>query len=289
MLIPCEQPHLACELPTTSTGVLCVVHPLAVSSGAGLLVLQSLLRRTSQNTPESLMKVFLANPSVFPFAIEGRSSFVDGQKCTLVNAAPTGIFGDASGTVRVNTTPASVLFTLICGCTRLGHASRKFASAPRCAEVNELPERLTFFMTVLGPVKARWFGTGALAGLATAFILSVCGSAVAAQRDVSVISILFGTLIGFLATFIPGILGGIFVAAGCIAGQRVMRAAGSSTNQIGLVSSLSGAVCALCSFYLFWALPFSVPYPFATAVISGIFVGCASLLMTGNMTLGRKK
>lgn len=155
--------------------------------------------------------------------------------------------------------------------------------------MNELPERLTFFMTALGPDKARWFGAGALAGLTTAFILSVCGSAVAAQRDGLVISILFGTLIGLLATFIPGILGGVFVAAGCIAGQHFMRAAGSLTNQIGVVSSLSGAVCALFSFYFFWALPFSVPYPFAAAVISVIFVGWASLLMTGNMTLGRKK
>jgi len=61
-------------------------------------------------TPEQAMDIFKANPGkIFPFEIEGATTFEDGQTIRLVGAAPI----DGSGDVRVSTTDTSVTFTVV--------------------------------------------------------------------------------------------------------------------------------------------------------------------------------
>ncbi|WP_206737237.1 PA14 domain-containing protein [Agromyces albus] len=65
-------------------------------------------RKNRYTSAKSVMSVFKANPSVFPFKIDGCNSFVNRTNCTLVGATP------AEGTARVwvTTTPTSVTFTV---------------------------------------------------------------------------------------------------------------------------------------------------------------------------------
>ena len=63
-------------------------------------------------SPEEAMKVFQENPGdIFPFEIEGATSFVDGDTIRLLDTTKTSVNDD--GWVRVSTTPTSVTFTVI--------------------------------------------------------------------------------------------------------------------------------------------------------------------------------
>lgn len=66
-----------------------------------------------KHSAKGIARVFKDHPAeIFPFKVDGCSRFSDGATCRLVNAAPTP-FGDASGTVAVETTDTSVKFTVV--------------------------------------------------------------------------------------------------------------------------------------------------------------------------------
>lgn len=63
-------------------------------------------------SPEEAMKLFQENPGdIFPFDIEGATSFVNGDTIRLLDS--TGQPIDDDGWVRVSTTPTSVTFTVV--------------------------------------------------------------------------------------------------------------------------------------------------------------------------------
>lgn len=68
-------------------------------------------------SPEEAMKIFQENPGdIFPFDIEGATSFVDGDTIRLLDATMQPLpdwLVDDDGWVRVSTTPTSVTFTVI--------------------------------------------------------------------------------------------------------------------------------------------------------------------------------